>query len=557
MSRTFALVLLLASIAPERAAAADVAAASKIDAVTVYRAWARVTRVAHVEVAPGDTRVLLAGLPAGLDDDSLRVEGKGTARARVGGVSVERITQAELALPEVRAAEAKLEALQGEDRALEDRIAQARARGKFVESLRASYSEERSKNLAVRAVSAREWADLMAFVEGSLDAAAGDVRRAEAARRDLARKLAAARDDLAKLQAKRSATTARVAVELSAERGGSLDLAVSYLVPGASWRPVWDARLDPESGAVELALLGDVSQRTGEDWVDARLAVSTAEPGRGLAVPELESRWLERARPVVMGYAAKRAMAPSSMAAAPAPAMERAKAEAEAKPMEESVQDLESDQAEATMGLLAATWTAPRRETVDGAGRSRTVPLARHTLKAAVTRTSAPRTAPTAFMTATITNDTGVPFLPGQARISIGDEFVGRAPLAATPPGGELKLAFGVDPRIEVERRVLDRRHETAGLLGGDHVWRYQVRTTVKNRYAAATTLTLLDLVPVSRDEAIKVKLLDGTTPPTGEDPDRPGVKRWELKLAPKETRVVELRYEVRYPKDFPIQGLE
>jgi len=130
-------------------------------------------------------------------------------------------------------------------------------------------------------------------------------------------------------------------------------------------------------------------------------------------------------------------------------------------------------------------------------------------------------------------------------------------PLAATPPGGELKLAFGADPRLELERRVVERRHETAGLLGGDHVWRYHVRTTVKNRYAVATSLTLLDLVPVSRDEAVKVKLLDGSTPATSEDPDRPGVKRWELKLGPKETRVVELRYEVRYPKDFPIQGLE
>ena len=407
----------------------------------------------------------------------------------------------------------------------------------------------------MRGVSAREWADLMAFVETSLDAAAAEVRRAEGSRRELARKLAAARDDLAKLQAKRSGTSARVAVELNAERGGSLELAVSYLVQNAGWRPVWDARLDPETGAVELALLGDVSQRTGEDWTDARLAVSTAEPGRGLTVPELEARWLERAHPVALARPSKRASAPASVAAA-AP-MERSRGEAEPKAVAEEVMDLEPEQAEATMGLLAATWTTPRRETVDGSGRSRTVPLARHSLRATVTRTAAPRGDPTAFLTATIVNETGVPFLPGQARISLGDEFVGRAPLAATPPGGELKLAFGADARLEVERRVVDRRHETRGLLGGDQVWRYHVRTTVKNRYAAATTLTLLDLVPVSRDEAIKVKLLDGTTPATGEDPDRPGVKRWELKLGARETRVVELLYEVRYPKDFPIQGLE
>ncbi len=554
MHRSIALALLFAVVAPERALAADLAASSKVDAVTVYRGWARVTRLARVEVAPGETRVVLRGLPAGLDDDSLRVEGKGTARARVGGVSVERITRAELDLPEVRAAEGRVEALQGEDRALEDRQAAAKARGRFAESLRASYSEERSKNLAVRGVSAREWAELMAFVEGQLEAAAADGRRAEAGRRELARRLGAARAELEKLQAKRSGTSAEVAVELSAERGGALELAVSYLVQGAGWRPVWDARLEPESGAVELALLGEVSQRTGEDWTEARLALSTAEPGRGLTVPGLEPRWLERIRLAPPARGAMRADAPASVVAAPAP-LERRKVLAETK-LEQLV-ELEPEQAEATMGLLAATWTTPRRETVDGAGRSRTVPLARHALKGAVTRTVSPRGDATAFLTATLVNDTGLPFLPGQARISLGDEFVGRAPLAATPPGGELKLAFGADPRLEVERRVVERRHETAGLLGGDHVWRYQVRTTVKNRYAAATTLTLLDLVPVSRDEAIKVKLLDGTTPATGEDPDRPGVRRWELKLGPKETRVVELRYEIRYPKDFPIQGLE
>ncbi len=554
MSRQIALVLLFAALAPERAAAADLAASSRVDAVTVYRGWARVTRRARVEVAAGDSRVVLQGLPAGLDGDSLRVEGRGTARARVGGVGVERITQAELALPEVRAAEARLEQLQGEDRALEDRISQARARSKFAESLRASYSEERSKNLAVRGVSAREWSDLVAFVEAQLEAASTEVRRSESARRELARKLAAARDDLAKLQAKRSGTSARVAVELSAERAGTLELAVSYLVPGAGWRPVWDARLTPETGTVDLALLGEVSQRTGEDWTEAHLALSTAEPGRGLGVPELESRWLERVRPVPAPRTARRADAPAALAAAPA---ERAGAEGELKAVAEDAVELEPEQAEATMGLLAATWTTPRRETVDGAGRSRTVPLARHSLKATVTRIAAPRGDPTAYLTATLVNETGVPFLPGQARISLGDEFVGRAPLAATPPGGELKLAFGADPRVEVERRVVERRHETAGLLGGDHLWRYHVRTTVKNRYAAATTLTLLDLVPVSRDEAIKVKVTEGTTPATGEDPGRPGVRSWALELGPKESRVVELRYEVRYPKDFPIQGLE
>jgi hypothetical protein len=70
-------------------------------------------------------------------------------------------------------------------------------------------------------------------------------------------------------------------------------------------------------------------------------------------------------------------------------------------------------------------------------------------------------------------------------------------------------------------------------------------------------TVKLLDLVPVSRDEKIAVKVLEGSTAATREDPERPGVRIWELALAAHEEKVVELRYEVRYPQGFPIAGLE
>jgi uncharacterized protein (TIGR02231 family) len=547
------------SILAATAQAEDLPASSKIDAVTVYRSSARVTRVAHVELVAGDTRVVLAGLPAELDDDSLRVEGKGTARARVFGVTAEAITATQGASAEAQAAEARVEALTFDDQGLDDRISQARSRAKFAESLRASYSEERAKNLAVRGVSAKEWADLLGFVDQQLAGAAADVRAAEAKKRELARRLNAARAELAKLQAKREVTTKRVAVELSAERAGALELAVSYVVPSAAWAPVWDARLLPETGTVELTLLGQVSQRTGEDWADARLAVSTAEPGRGLWVPVLEPLYLLKTPPPAPR---PRAMGAMAAPAAPPPMarMELKKADSfdyAAAPEPEVQALLEDVQADASMGLLAATFTAPRRESIDGAGKARTVSLAHYSLKAAITRTSAPRVDPAAYLTATLQNDTGVPLLPGTARITVGDEFVGRAPIALTPTGGELKLAFGTDGRLEVERRVLERKHETAGIVSKDEVYVYRVRTTVKNRYGVATELKLLDLLPVSRDEAIKVKLLDGSTEGATEDAARPGVKTWTLALKPKEERAVELRYEVRFPRGVAVQGLE
>ncbi len=545
-------VLIFTLALPAMAVAADLQGASRVEAVTVYQSSARVVRAVAVDVPAGDSRILLRGLPEQLADDSVRVLGSGTARARLHGVSVERITADAAASPEVRAAEDRLERLGDEDRELEDRLKAAGARRDFVASLRSTYSEERTKNLAVRAVSPREWADMVAFVAREWEAAGAEARRVEAVRRELARKLKAARAELSKLQAKRSETTKTLAVELRAEKAGRLDLEVSYLVPRAGWRPVWDARLSPEKGTVELSLYGSVEQRSGEDWSQVTLALSTAQPARSLQVPDLMPRWLEKARPVPLA-APRKAAAPEARAG-------RATA-ARPEQADEAYQEgeaLEAEPARMAEGLLSAVFTAPRRHSVDGAGRARKVFLAGFTLQAEMSRVAAPRVDPSAYLAARAVNGTGAMLLAGPASVFLGDELVGGTALPLTPPGGEVKLAFGADDRVKVERRVVERRHETSGLFGKDDVMRYHVRTTVKNLWPKPVTVRLIDLVPVSREEDVRVATLDGSTPATeAEDPMKPGVRAWVLPLDPQKEKVVDLRYEVRFPRGMVVSGLE
>lgn len=59
--------------------AADMEAASKIDAVAVYPDAALVTRVVEAEVPEGATSLVLKNLPIGLDPNSLRATGSSTA----------------------------------------------------------------------------------------------------------------------------------------------------------------------------------------------------------------------------------------------------------------------------------------------------------------------------------------------------------------------------------------------------------------------------------------------------------------------------------------------
>ena len=68
-------------------------------------------------------------------------------------------------------------------------------------------------------------------------------------------------------------------------------LRVSYRVAGAGWAPLYDARLETGAKeakpALELVRRAQVQQRTGEDWSDVALSVSTVRINRGATAPDL------------------------------------------------------------------------------------------------------------------------------------------------------------------------------------------------------------------------------------------------------------------------------
>src|SRR6516165_10142076 len=82
---TTSLVLVAASSAAP-AWAADLEAASTVDAVTVYPDGATVTRLIKLDLPAGDTTLVARDFPLGLDVSSLRVEGQAGENLVIGAV---------------------------------------------------------------------------------------------------------------------------------------------------------------------------------------------------------------------------------------------------------------------------------------------------------------------------------------------------------------------------------------------------------------------------------------------------------------------------------------
>jgi len=542
--RALALPLLLV-VLPAAASAAELHVETRIDEVTVHPSSALVSRRGRAQLPAGSVRLYLEGLSPQLEDESLRLLAGGSARARLLGVAVEMQPQADSTSPEVRAAEEEVRRLELRDRALVDARATAEEQLKFLDALRATYAKERSENLPVRPVDTAEWTRMVAFLGTQYDKVRAAIREGERERADLQRELEAARRRLSQIQAKGSRSRKRAVVDLLVERPGPIELELQYLVAGASWEPRWDARLDPAAGRIDLGLQAWVVQRTGEDWENVRLVVSSAEPQTRATLPELQPLYVGKAPPPL----------PRPWETRAAPAAPQAKAGAAAMADAAREEAFVPAPAQVRVQLLSASYTVPDRATIPSTGEGRKSFLASHPIEAELRRIAAPAIDERAWLAAKGKNETGAPILAGPVELFVEGAFVGRTTIADVSEGDEIELAFGADPRIKVERKVLDRTRDDYGVFSRRERLTYKVRTTVQSLYREAVEVELVDRLPVSRDEEIEVKVLEATAGAI-EDAAKPGVRTWKLSLQPRKEQVVEVGYEVSYPAGVRIVGL-
>jgi hypothetical protein len=88
-----------------------------------------------------------------------------------------------------------------------------------------------------------------------------------------------------------------VLVDINVKNTGKLIVAVSYLVPGASWSPSYDLRIDSGQNKATLTYSALVRQQTGEDWKNVRLTLSTVQPLQVKSLPKLDPLYLDIVSP--------------------------------------------------------------------------------------------------------------------------------------------------------------------------------------------------------------------------------------------------------------------
>ena len=525
------------SAAPGHAANRDVT--STVDAVTVYPDGASVTRVIALDLPAGDTTAIAKDFPLGLDASSLRVEGEAGAKLVIGTVNAKPPRAAPSAnVPEI---DKRIESLKDERANLDGAIAAALARKKFAERFAAASPAGLGEKGEARPVA--EWRNAFAAVGEEVGQADAAIRDAERKQRDIDREIARLQAD----RADKPPSKLEVQIELSAAAATKAVLRVTYTVRNAHWMPLYDARLETSAKdrkpALELVRRAEVLQATGEDWSDVALSVSTVRTGRGGSAPELKT--------VIAQYPPPpRPAVPSAARGFPEIRQEfRFNGGTSFGDVADKALEQETV---AEISAFQTVFRLPGRVTVGANEGAKNLRISTATITPDLIIRSAPIVDPTAYLEASFPQTEDAPLLPGKVSIYRDGMFVGTSNMAHAGKGEPVRVGFGADDKVKIERSVIKRNEGSAGLIVTTaKIDERAFKTTIRNAHDFPVKVAIQDQLPVSENEEIAVEMLPSTTPPTSLNVrDRRGVTEWIVDAKPGETKDISFAWRVRWPKD-------
>jgi len=509
-----------------------------ITAVTVLEDRASVTRKGSLPVAAGQHRITIERVSPVLVDKTLTAAATG---ARVLDVRCERYLapwrdprSGSSDLPAtLRAERTRLE--RDRDAALA-RVEAARVEidsiGQVVAAALHDVAVGASRGTAANAAAAQ-------LSELDEIEAQARVRRVEAelAVEDLDRALSRLEGRIAAAEAEAVDEAARLVIDVIADQATDVVLTVSYVVPGAAWRPYHRAVLSRQEGRVEWQTTACVWQATGEDWTDAALTFSLERPSLGVEPPSLvddELRTRRRPEQVVV----------------------------EAREHEQQTTGLGGGAAQVPGiddGGLGLVLTAPRG-TVKADGAAHRIPVGSFTTAAQISLVAIPLRSPWVHVRARLINTSATPLLAGPVDLIMSSGYVGRAEIGFVAANEKFYVGFGPEADIRIHRDEA-RERDDAGLLGGWNVQTVRVAVRLSNLGTQPREVVVTERIPISEVEQVEVHasapdayLLGTDDQPGGEEItqvtaralDERGLVTWSVELPALGRRAVTLEYRVR-----------
>ena len=351
---------------------------------------------------------------------------------------------------------------------------------------------------------------------------------------------------------------------------------VNYLVNRAGWIPSYDLRAAGSDQPVNLTYKASIYQKTGEDWDNVKLKLSTFNQECSFTIPTLATweimdkiKYNQNRNQAVLGYQTNNAdtiallqngygnvnfydnirlntVMPSTTATFN-----------ETKTASGLNIGNSNDQFILPQSLVSNTdktlsnveFGIKNRYSIPADGKEMMLVVKNENLKSKFDYISVPKVNTDAFLLANITDWRDLNILPAKANIYFNNSFVGETEIRPSQMQDTLTLAMGREKAIEITRKKIE--DEAKDKLTSSNIKReITIEIAVKNTNRTTSEIAIKDQIPVSKDDNIKVKQINLDN---GRLNELTGILTWNLKLNPNETKIIKFTYEITHDKEMEV----
>ncbi|KAF9473010.1 hypothetical protein BDN70DRAFT_886320 [Pholiota conissans] len=502
--------------------------ASKITKVNIYSGRAEITRHFVFSIQQGQNQVVILGLPDSLQQDSVRVEGRGKASIHDVAISRTPVETTSSRHPTSDAWKLLDRQRQEKKKAIQSVLEARAALNTYLETVKANEVELDKFKLIVddHEALARKFDLRILDLEG-----------------ELSELTVQAGIEKMKMTETPQQQTWQVGVNLWAESIEKVEIYIQYVVLNADWSASYDIRADTESQGKNITILykAVIRQNTGESWEGIPLTLETTNPAFGLSSPQLPP-WnvgIFNPSPSSLPIPGIPAMMPfmpppvviqqrsrsSSRSRSPRRRRDVSRSRSRSPsprlyqpPVMSHVQIGSSNK-----GNIAATFEVPGFINIPSDGLKHSVTISKLTYDATLLWYSIPKVDAKIYIKAKIKNESEYRFIPGPANVYVDGSFVATSAVPGVSPEETFDCPLGLDPSISVTYHPREKKATQTGFVKKSSSTTYIQRITLLNaKSTPIANLKVVDSIPVSQDERIEIKLISPSLPvPTVDLPVR------------------------------------
>jgi uncharacterized protein (TIGR02231 family) len=526
---------------------------AKISEVTVYSDRAEVVKYLEGNLEAGEHVLSFENLPGSADLSTVRVQGKGDfALIDIRAEAIQTTDTADTRLKEL---EDKKEELAKQLKELNMSDARINNRKAALEKILTRLTTTTATATAPAEMDTTKWSSYLQFHSEALEKCDKEIFANAQTTLGVQKEINRIVREIENMNIQKVKYRNVAKVKIEVKKSGRIQLDLSYIVIGPSWRPSYDVRANTTQGNLELTYNAEIRQSTGEDWKGVALKLSTAQPGIGGREPSL-SPWFINKQEAVVAMGAAAPMAKGLLRGRQDQMMNAYTA------ADESGKDLSEMSvagASVVTGATAETFIIDRVSDVLSDNKVAKVNITQQNFPTVYRYSSVPKLSPHVYLKANAKNKSDFTLLPGRTSVFLDGAFVANASLDLVPAGQEFWTYLGVDPSVKVERKELGRREETSGIFGKKTVRTiYDNVFKIKNSKSTAIELVVWDQIPISDHEDIKVVLEEPKYEKDSENLKMSDGKllEWRFNLKADEKKDVPFRFAIERPEGTIIQGL-